>query len=58
MRDMAVSGDDLMKEFGLQPGPRIKDLLNKAFEWVLSDIANRNSKETIITYLRSVDAQS
>lgn len=55
MRDLAVNGDDIMQEFDLKPWPEIKNKLQAAFDRVLSDIAGRNIKETIITYLRSLD---
>lgn len=53
MRELAIDGNVLMEEFDLSPGPQIKELLDKAFDWVLSDIAARNSKKTILSYLRS-----
>jgi len=53
MRDLAINGDDIMHSFSIPPGPAVKEMLKKAFDRVLSDIANRNTKELILTYLRS-----
>lgn len=56
MRDLAIDGDDIMNEFSLQPWPQIKKYLAQAFEWVLSDIAQRNHKDTIMSYLHTLEA--
>lgn len=35
VRDLAINGDDLMKEFKLKPGKKIGEILNQLFEEVL-----------------------
>ncbi len=52
--DMAINGDDIMKEFDLAPGKIIWDLLKKAFEWVVHEKDNRNVKKTILSYLKGI----
>lgn len=48
MNDMAIDGNDLMKELGLQPGPKIGTILKKLFEEVLADPA-KNTKEYLLS---------
>ncbi len=55
MHDLAIDGNDIMEEFALQPGREIKDKLQQAFEWALSDIPQRNNKEAILSHLHSLD---
>lgn len=52
MSKMDLDGNDLMQEFGLQPGRKIGELMKKAFEWVMEDIKGRNKKDKIIEKLR------
>lgn len=55
MRDLAIDGNDIMEACGMQPGPAVKKKLQQAFERVLSDIAQRNNKQTILAHLHSID---
>lgn len=55
MRQLAINGDLLMSEFGLTPWPQIKEKLQLAFDRVLVDIAQRNTQDAIISYLRSLE---
>ena len=52
MKALAVNGQDLMDELNMEPGPALGEQLTKAFDWVIDDIANRNTKEEIIKYLK------
>lgn len=54
MAQMALDGNDIQELFHIPPGPEIKRLLTEAFEWVLSDIALRNTKDAIAEYLSSI----
>lgn len=49
---MDLNGNDIMKHFDIAPGPQIGDILHKAFERIMEDIANRNNKETILQWLK------
>lgn len=48
---LAVDGNDLMKELNISSWPRVGELLHKAFERVSEDIAGRNNRDIIIQYL-------
>ncbi len=54
IKDMNINGNDIMKEFGLNPWPQIWKLLQKAFEWVLENPKERNQKEKILNYLKNI----
>lgn len=54
LKDLAVDGDMLMQELKLTPSPLIWELLEKAFNRVLSDIKARNTKAEILVYLKSL----
>jgi hypothetical protein len=54
LKDLAVNGDTLMKELWLTPWPIIGELLEKAFNRVLSDVKERNIPSTILTYIKSL----
>jgi len=47
LKDLMVNGYDLMKEFGLPPGPEIGRLLEHLLEYVLDDPA-RNQREILL----------
>lgn len=53
MRKLAVNGQDVMEELKMEPGPALGEILKKAFDWVIDDIAIRNTKEAIIEYLKN-----
>lgn len=52
MSKMAIDGNDLMKEFDIQPGKKVGELMKKAYEWVLEDLPNRNDKNLILIWLK------
>jgi len=52
MKELNLSGDDLMKKFKLKPWPQLGELIKKAFNWVMEDITNRNNSDTILEYLK------
>jgi tRNA nucleotidyltransferase (CCA-adding enzyme) len=51
MKQLAVSGNDLMRQFKLKAWPRVGELLEIAMERVIDDIKERNTKEKIFCYL-------
>jgi len=53
MKDLAVDWEKIMKEFKLNPGPIVWELLKQAFNWVLTDILNRNNEKEIFVYLEN-----
>lgn len=52
MKDLAINGDDIIKDMKIQAGPEVGKILDKAFNWVLNDIKNKNNKEKIIKFLK------
>lgn len=52
-RDLAVKGNDLMKELGLTPGPVIGKILEKLLELVTDDPA-RNNRDALLDEARSL----
>lgn len=53
LKDLIINGNDLIKEFKLTPGTIIGELMMRAFDWVINDIAKRNHKNAIIQHLTS-----
>ena len=53
MRDLAVDWWKLMKHFNLEPSRLVWELLNQAFDWVLTDINERNNEKEIFNYLEN-----
>lgn len=51
IKELAVDGKKIMKQFDLPPSKLIWELLKKAFDWVLNDIKTRNKKKEILDYL-------
>lgn len=52
-KDLAINGNDIMKEFNLQPWKQIWELLQLALDWVLWDIKNRNTKKQIFANIKN-----
>jgi tRNA nucleotidyltransferase (CCA-adding enzyme) len=48
VRDLAISGHDLIKTLGLRPGPLLGEILKELLEEV-TDSPERNTKETLLT---------
>jgi hypothetical protein len=51
MKQLAVTGNDIMKKFKIKAWPKIWELLEIAMERVIDDIKERNTKEKIFCYL-------
>ena len=53
VRDLAVDGNDLIKELQLSPGPVLGQILGKLLEMVLED-SSLNTKEKLLTLSRHI----
>ena len=53
MKDLAIDGERLMKHFKLEPSRLVWELLHQAFDWVLTDINDRNNEKEIFNYLEN-----
>ena len=53
MKQLAINGNDIMTTFGIAPWPQLWELLNKAFDRVMTDVPSRNTKEEIVGYLKT-----
>ncbi len=51
--DLKISGQDIMKELGIKPGPKVGQLLNQLFEEVLED-SSKNTREFLIGRIRQI----
>ena len=51
MKDLAIDWEKLMKHFKLEPSRLVWELLHQAFDWVLTDITDRNNEKEIFNYL-------
>jgi tRNA nucleotidyltransferase (CCA-adding enzyme) len=52
LADLALNGNDLMREFGLQPGKEIGEILNHLLELVL-DFPEKNSYDVLLDEARA-----
>jgi putative nucleotidyltransferase with HDIG domain len=53
LKDMAMNGNDLMKDLGMQPGPKIGEVLKVMFEEVLQD-PEKNTKEWLMEKAKGI----
>ena len=53
MKDLAVTGRDVMDTLGLKPGPRVGDILAGVLDYVLDD-PSRNTKGRLIARIRQM----
>ncbi|MDP3955099.1 MAG: hypothetical protein Q8Q15_01920, partial [bacterium] len=53
IEDMAVDGNDVMKELEIKPGPKVGEILQKLFEEVDEDLS-KNNKEYLIKRLKEI----
>jgi tRNA nucleotidyltransferase (CCA-adding enzyme) len=56
VKDLAINGHDIMKEFDLQPGPLVGKVLSSLLEDILDD-PDKNSRETLLVIAREVLAK-
>lgn len=53
MKQLAINGNDLIQDFGITPWPQLGDILQKAFDRVMTDVPTRNTKNEIYSYLKT-----
>lgn len=51
MKQLDIDGETIMKHFTLEPSKLIGELLQQAFDRVLTDVKTRNKKKLILEYL-------
>jgi tRNA nucleotidyltransferase (CCA-adding enzyme) len=56
VKDLAVNGHDIMREFNLEPGPIIGRILSQLLEEILDD-PEKNTPETLISIARQIVAE-
>jgi len=52
-KNLAISWNDIMSHFKLNPGKKVWELLSKSFDWVIEEITTRNNKKSILSYLEN-----
>jgi len=52
--DLCIGGHDLIETFDIKPGPEMWEILAKVFEWVLSDVNERNEKKVALEYVKGL----
>src|SRR5467141_1032922 len=55
LKDLAIDGNDVMKELGIPPSRRVGEILNELFERVTDD-PKLNTREDLLKLAREVDA--
>jgi len=55
LRDLAIDGNDVMKELGIPPSPRVGQILNELFERVTED-PNLNTRDDLLRLARELGA--
>jgi len=53
INDLAIDGNDIMKELNMKPGPEIGKMLQKLFEEVDEDLS-KNTKEYLLQKIKSL----
>jgi len=53
IKDLAISGQDIIDELGIAPGPKVGQLLNKLLEVVLEN-PNLNTKEKLLEIAKKI----
>jgi len=56
LKSLAVNGIDVMDTSGIQPGPRVGEILNKLFEDVLED-PSRNNKDFLVERMKIIQEE-
>src|SRR5438067_8474193 len=55
LKDLLIDGNDVMKELGIPPGPRVGEILNELFERVTDD-PKLNTREHLLELARELGA--
>lgn len=53
VNDLAIDGNDIMKELGIKPGPQVGKILQELFEEVDEDLS-KNTKEYLLTRTKQI----
>ncbi|QQG41048.1 MAG: HD domain-containing protein [Candidatus Levyibacteriota bacterium] len=53
INDLAIDGNDIMKELSIKPGPKVGEILQKLFEEVDPD-QSKNTKEYLLTRIKKL----
>lgn len=51
--DLKINGNDVMKELGIKPGPKVGEILQKLFEEVLED-SSKNNREYLLNRIKNL----
>jgi putative nucleotidyltransferase with HDIG domain len=54
INDLAIDGNDIIKELKIKPGPKIGEILQKLFEEVDEDLS-KNNKEYLLKKIKTLD---
>jgi len=54
VNDLAIDGNDIMKELNIKPGPKIGEILQKLFKEVDEDLS-KNNKEFLLKKIQELD---
>lgn len=54
INDLAIDGNDVMKELNIKPGPKVGEILNKLFLEVDEDLS-KNNKEFLLKRIKGLD---
>lgn len=57
INDLAIDGNDVMRELNIKPGPKVGELLQKLFEEVDEDLS-KNTKEYLLKRLKELNTQT
>jgi hypothetical protein len=53
INDLAIDGNDIMKELNIKPGPKIGQILKKLFEEVDEDLS-KNNREFLLQRIKNL----
>lgn len=53
INDLVIDGNDVMKELGIKPGPKVGEILQKLFEEVDEDLS-KNTREYLLKRLKEI----
>jgi len=54
INDLAIDGNDIMKELNIKPGPKIGEILQKLFEEVDEDLS-KNTREFLLGRIKNIN---
>lgn len=56
IEDMAIDGNDVMKELNIKPGPKVGEVLQKLFEEVDEDLS-KNNRDYLIKRIKDIEEE-